>query len=105
HQVALLAHGLTQAHPTGGVADAVLRPPGVAATILEDHRGIEHDRRRVEATLEGRGIEERLEAGAGLPARLRRPVELAAREAEPARQRPQCTGVRFQGYQCGLRTR
>ena len=104
-QVARLHQRLAHAHRAGEVAAVVLRSPHVAAAILEHHRGVQHDRGRVEAALEGRSVDERLEAGAWLAARLGGAVELVAGEAETADQRADRAVVGIQRDQCRLAAR
>ena len=53
----------------------------MSTAVAEYHRGIQHDRGRVEAFLERGRIDERLEAGAGLTPCLGGAVELVAGKA------------------------
>ncbi|MCW0449979.1 hypothetical protein NB706_002813 [Xanthomonas sacchari] len=104
-QVARLHQRLAQAHRAAEAAAVVLRRPGLAAAVAEHHRCVEHDRGRVEALLERGRVQERLEAGAWLAARLGGAVELVAGVAEAADHGAQRAVVGVQRHQRGLAAR
>ena len=75
------------------------------APILEHDRGVEDDRGRVEAALEGSGVQEGLETRARLAPGLGGAVELRAGVAVAADEGAQCAVVRVERHQRGLRPR
>src|SRR5690606_8611625 len=98
-QVARTYQRLAQTHRSGETAVRVLRPPFLAPAHPEHDRCIEHDGGRIEAALERRGVDEGLEARAGLAARLGGAVELVAGIAEAADECAQRAGVGFERHQ------
>ena len=85
-------------------AVVVLGLPGLAAGLArrEGHRRVVHHAVGAVALLEGRRIDEGLEAGARLAPRLGDVVELVAREVEAAGQRADRAGARVGGGEGAL---
>ena len=65
----------------------------LAGAGVERRRLVDQDRRRREAAIDRRGVEDRLDRRAHLAIRLRRAIELAAREAVAADHRQHLAGV------------
>ena len=94
------AHWATE--PAVVVARAV---DGLQAFVLENQGRVpEHSGRR-DAVLQGGGVDERLEAGAGLALRLQGVVELVGMEVPAADQRPHAAGHGVHGHDCALHVR
>src|SRR5690606_4663628 len=92
-----------QAHRAIEAARVILRPPGLfQLRVIVDDRCIDHDAGGVQPALQRRRVDEGLEGGAGLAARLCCPVVLAELEIQAAAERDDRAVARIEGDQRAL---